>query len=69
MTAPDVVTRDDIEAKLREIRADVEEGASKAKGYAVVAGAVAVVAVLGVGFWMGRRRGRRKTTIVEIQRV
>jgi hypothetical protein len=69
VTAPEQVTPAQIEAKLREIQTEVDEGTDKAKGYAVVAGAVIVVTVLGVGFWLGRRRGRKKTTIVEIQRV
>lgn len=69
MAATDEITRDDIEAKLREIRDEVEHGAEQARSYALVAGAVVVVAVLGVGYLLGRRRGRKKTTIVEIQRV
>lgn len=69
MTAAEQIRPGDIEAKLREIQTEVESGTEKARGYAMVAGAAIVVVVLGVGFFMGRRRGRKKTTIVEIQRV
>lgn len=69
MAATDEITRGDIEAKLREIRKQVDEGTEQARSYALAAGAVAVVVVLGVGYLMGKRRGRKKTTVVEIQRV
>jgi len=63
------VTRDDIEAKLREIRGGLEADADQARGTArtaLVAGAVVLVVVV---YLMGRRRGRKKTTIVEIRRI
>lgn len=69
MSAPERVTRADIEAKLGEIRSQVDEGAEKAKGIGVAVGTVLVVgAVLGAYLW-GRRTGRRRQTVVEIQRV
>ncbi len=63
------VTRADIEAKFREIQGDIEETAESAKGMAVAIGvAVAVVIVLGV-FLLGRRKGRKKTTMIEVRRL
>lgn len=63
------VTRADIEAKLREIRGEVDATADTAKSYALIAGVVGAVAVIGVVYFLGRRRGRKKTTIVEVRRV
>ena len=63
------VTRADIEAKLREIRGEVDATADTAKSYALIAGVVGAVAVIGVVYVLGRRRGRKKTTIVEVRRV
>lgn len=63
------ITRDDLEAKFRELQRDVDDTAEQAMGMAVVAGAVAVVAVLAVAFVIGRRRGRKRTTVVEVRRV
>lgn len=63
------VTRTTIEAKLREIRGEVDSTAQSARPYAVVAGVVAAVAVVGLAYLMGKRRGKRKTTLVEIRRV
>ncbi len=59
---------DQIQAKLREMRGDVEEKAEAAMptiAYLAVGAAVAVVVVV---FIIGRSRGRRKSTVVEIRR-
>ncbi len=62
------ITREDIEAKFREITGDVDQKADEAKDTAVTIGVVvAVVVVIGV-FLVGRRRGRKSTTIVEVRR-
>lgn len=68
MSQTDKITRDDIEAKFREITGDVDEKAVEVKSTAVTVGAViAAAVVLGV-FLYGKRRGRRGTTIVEVRR-
>jgi len=63
------VTRADIEAKLREIRGEVDTGVETARNTALIVGAVAVVAVVGLVYVFGRRRGRRQTTVVEVKRI
>jgi hypothetical protein len=63
------ITRADIEGKLREMRGDVEETAEAAKTpLMAIAGGVAVAVVI-LAFLLGKRRGRRKSTVVEIRRV
>ena len=63
------VTRDDIEAKLREIQGDVDAVGQDFKQYAVVAGAVAAVVVVALAFTLGKRKGKKKRTVVEVRRV
>lgn len=63
------ITRDDIESKLREIRGEVEEVGSASKGYAVAAGAVVLAAVVAGAYLLGRRKGKKRNTVVEIRRV
>lgn len=63
------ISRDDIEAKLRELRGEVDSVGERAKGGAVVVGAVAAVAVLATVYLLGRRRGKKRTTVVEVRRV
>lgn len=68
MTAPAKITRDDIEAKFRELTGDVDEKAEEAKETAMAIGAVVgAVVILGV-FLFGRSRGKKRTTIVEVRR-
>lgn len=63
------VSRNDIEAKLRELRGEVDETGDNVRQYAVVAGAVVAVAVVALAFAWGKRKGKRKTTVVEVRRV
>jgi hypothetical protein len=66
---PEKVTRDDIEAKLRELRGEVDSRVEDVKVSAtIVAVAVAVTAVV-VAYWLGRRRSRRRQTVFEIRRI
>ena len=68
MTSTERITREDIEAKFRELTGDVDEKAEAAKDTAIAVGAViAAAVVLGV-FLFGRSRGRKKTTIIEVRR-
>lgn len=66
--AGDPVTRDDIEAKFRELSGDVDDKAEAAKGTAIAVGAVIAVAVVLSVFLYGRSRGKKKTTVVEVRR-
>jgi hypothetical protein len=63
------ITRDDIEAKIRELQGEVDVVTDDVRGYAATVGAVVVVTVVIVVFLLGRRRGRRTRTVVEIRRV
>ncbi len=63
------ITPSDLEAKFEELQGDVNEQAEAAKSTAATIGAVvAVVVVLGI-FLLGKRRGNRKTTVVEVRRL
>lgn len=63
------ITRDDLESKFRELQGEATSTAEQAKSYAIAAAAVLVVGVAAVAFVLGRRRGRKKTTVVEIRRI
>lgn len=67
-TQTDKITRDDIEARFRALTSDVDDRAEAAKGTAVAVGAVVAAAVVLGVFLLGRSRGRKKTTIVEVRR-
>lgn len=65
----DKITRDDLEAKFRELADDVEETTESAKSYVAAVAATAAVVIFVVAFGAGRRRGRKRSTVVEIRRI
>ena len=73
MTAPQAdhgkITRDDLEVKFRELQGDVGATTETVKSYAVAVVAVVLVGIAAFAFVAGRRRGRAKSTIVEIRRI
>lgn len=69
MAVQERVTRADIEAKLREIRGEVDDTTDTAKPYALAAGIAVAIGVVALVYTMGRRKGRKRTTVVEVRRV
>ena len=63
------VTPDDLRAKFNELQGGVDASAEAAKGTAVAVGTVVVVVVVLGVFILGLRRGKKRTTVVEIRRV
>ena len=67
--APDrKITRDDIESKLRELRGEVSDVGNASKSYVVVAGVVLAAGLLAGAYLLGRRKGKKRTTLVEVRR-
>ena len=66
---PSHISRDDLERKLRALQGDIKGAVDNQKtNLLAAAGVVGVVLVL-VFFLLGRRSGKKKSTIVEIRRV
>jgi hypothetical protein len=63
------VTRDDIESKLRELRGEVDQVGQKGRSVAGVVVVFVVVAVVAGAYLMGKRKGKKKNTVVEVRRV
>ena len=62
------VSRDDIEAKARQIVGTVEETKESVQDKAMVAG-IAIVGVVLLAFFLGGRKGRKNKSIVEVYKV
>lgn len=62
------ITRDDLEAKAQELVGAVDDTKQSAKDKAI-AGAVVVGVIVVAAFVMGRRRGQRNKTVVEVYKV
>ncbi|MGO9029472.1 MAG: hypothetical protein ACLQOZ_12685 [Acidimicrobiales bacterium] len=63
------ITRDDIEARLRELNGEVTTEAYAARSKVVTIGVAVAVAVVAIAFLAGRRRGRSRSTVVEVRRI
>lgn len=62
------VSRDEIEAKAQELIGAVDETKESVQNKAMI-GVVAAAAVVAAAFIIGRRRGKRNKTVVEVYRV
>jgi hypothetical protein len=62
------ISKQDIEAKAREL-VEVVNGTKEAAKDKAIIGVVAVAALVAVAFFVGRRRGSRSKTMVEVYRV
>ncbi|MGY9074781.1 MAG: hypothetical protein ACKVHU_17740 [Acidimicrobiales bacterium] len=63
------ISREDIEHKIRAFTGDVNETTEKMTKASVAVGAGLLVALLIIVFLIGRGKGVKKTTVVEIVRV
>lgn len=63
------ISRDDIEAKFRELRGDVDERVEQAKMPAVAIGVAVVVVTIIATYWLGKRRGKKRQMVLEIRRI
>jgi hypothetical protein len=68
-TGPSHVSRDDIEAKFRELQGGAQDQVASARGTLAAIGGVFAVVLLLIVFLLGRRAGKQRSTIVEIKRV
>jgi G:T/U-mismatch repair DNA glycosylase len=69
VTPTEKITPADLEAKMRELQGEVDETTETAKSYALAAAAAAGVVLFVIAFTMGKRRGKKKSTVVEIRRI
>ncbi|MGH3579683.1 MAG: hypothetical protein ACRDU0_19295 [Mycobacterium sp.] len=63
------ITREQIEAKFRELTGGVAEEVESTRSQVVTAGLAAAVLLVAAVFLMGRRSGRRKSAVVEVRRI
>ncbi len=69
MAATAKITRGDLETKLREVSGDVGETVEAAKPKIFGGAAAGLLLVVIVAYLLGRRRGRKRSAVVEIRRV
>jgi hypothetical protein len=69
MAQTERVTRDDLEAKFRDLQGGLQGKVdAKKPSLLAIAGGIGLVLLL-LAFLIGKRSGKKKTTLVEIRRV
>jgi hypothetical protein len=68
-SSPAKITRTDLEAKLREVSGDVGDTVEAVKPQIFGGAAAGLLLAVIVAYLLGRRRGRKRSAIVEIRRV
>lgn len=63
------ITRDEIETKLRQLKGDAEDVAGAQKQNGLIIAAVGGVVLLALAYFLGRRKGRKRSAFVEIRRL
>jgi hypothetical protein len=63
------ISRDDIENKFRQLTGDVNTTTEKMTRAGIAAGVAAFLVLLVLVFVIGKRKGIKKTTIVEVIRI
>jgi len=63
------ISRDDLEAKLREISGGVEETVEAARPQLISSAVAGVLLVALITYLLGRRRGRARSAVIEIRKV
>jgi hypothetical protein len=69
MAGSERISRDDIEKKLRGLQGEVVDKVEDRKSALATAAVVGGVLVVILVFLLGRRSGRRRSTMVEIRRL
>jgi uncharacterized membrane protein affecting hemolysin expression len=68
-SARDRITRDDLEDKFRELEGGTRDQVESARSTVLTAVGVAALILLLLAFLLGTRKGRKRSTVVEIRRV
>jgi hypothetical protein len=70
LTPPDKkVTRADLDAKFADVKREVDRQIDDIRGIVIGAGIAVVVVLVVATFFLGRRRGRKLATVIEVRRV
>lgn len=66
---PTKITAEDLQGKLQAFQSDLQGKVDDKKNTLMTIGGVALVVLLIMFFLLGKRSGKKKTTLVEIKRI
>lgn len=67
--APPTISRDDLESSFRAFKDDIDRSADDAANKAIPVAVVGGILVLVLAYLIGKRVGKKKSTVVEIRRI
>jgi hypothetical protein len=68
-STPKTISKADLEASFRGVTTDVEGVVDQQRNRALIVGVALVVGVVAITFVLGRRRGQKNRTVVEVRRL
>jgi hypothetical protein len=63
------ITREDLERRFSALQGDIKGAVASRKQTLITSASVVAIVLLLIVFLLGKRSGKRKTTLVEIRRV
>ena len=66
---PETITTDDLRAKFAELQGSATDQVDQAQSAVAMVAAGAIGALIVAAFVLGRRRGKKKQTVVEIRKI
>lgn len=67
--SPARITRDDLEAKLRQVAGELDDTVEDAKPKILTGAVAAGIVLVLLAYLLGRRGGRKRSAVVEIRRA
>lgn len=63
------ISKDDLEAKFRKIKTDVDQVKTDKKNQVIPAVSLAAILILLISYLLGQRTGKKKSAVVQIRRI
>ncbi len=63
------ISKDDIEAKFRTIKDDVDQVKTEKKNQIIPAVSLAAILIMLIAYLLGQRTGKKKSAVVQIRRI
>lgn len=63
------ISKDDLEAKFRQIKTDVDQVATDKKNQVIPAVGLAAIVIMLIAYLLGQRTGKKKSAVVQIRRI
>lgn len=63
------ISKDDIEAKFRQVKTDVDQVTTDKKNQIIPAVGLAAILIMLIAYLLGQRTGKKKSAVVQIRRI